>query len=124
MCVCAPPPKHTRTPPQKNTPNRDKWAITCDHPNFAGTGNPDTGAAFWGAPDLDHANPLLREALAHWLQHLHVGVGFKGAARVLARCCAGVRGGGDGYDEFFVMMIMKMMMMCACDYYCSRYYKN
>ena len=39
------------------------WAITSDDPEFGGQGNPDTGADFWAAPDLDHANPKLREAL-------------------------------------------------------------
>lgn len=36
------------------------------------------GEDFWGAPDLDHTNPHLREALVHWLQHLRDNVGFKG----------------------------------------------
>jgi hypothetical protein len=36
------------------------------------------GEDFWGAPDLDHTNPHLREALVHWLQHLRDNIGFKG----------------------------------------------
>lgn len=31
-----------------------------------------------GAPDLDHTNPHLREALVHWMQHLRDNVGFRG----------------------------------------------
>lgn len=37
-----------------------------------------SGADFGGAPDLDHANPELREALCHWLQHLKRDIGFEG----------------------------------------------
>lgn len=31
-----------------------------------------------GAPDLDHTNPHLREALVHWMQHLRDNVGYRG----------------------------------------------
>jgi hypothetical protein len=31
-----------------------------------------------GAPDLDHTNSHLREALTHWMQHLRDNVGFTG----------------------------------------------
>eukprot|EP00877_Chromochloris_zofingiensis_P005318 jgi/Chrzof1/14788/Cz09g16070.t1 len=55
-----------------------RWAITCNDHEFGGQGNPDTGADFGGAPDLDHANPELREALCHWLQHLKRDIGFEG----------------------------------------------
>ncbi|KAF8061950.1 AMY1.2 [Scenedesmus sp. PABB004] len=55
-----------------------QWAITSDDKEFGGQGNRDTGDDFWGAPDLDHANPHLREALVHWLQHLRDNVGFTG----------------------------------------------
>mmetsp|Transcript_27047 Transcript_27047/g.80210 ORF Transcript_27047/g.80210 Transcript_27047/m.80210 type:complete len:514 (-) Transcript_27047:319-1860(-) len=58
--------------------NWDAWAITCDDPVFNGTGNPDTGEDFHGAPDLDHANPHLRECLTHWMEYLAKGVGFCG----------------------------------------------
>ncbi|KAF6262946.1 glycoside hydrolase superfamily [Scenedesmus sp. NREL 46B-D3] len=55
-----------------------QWAITCDDHEFGGQGNKDTGDDFWGAPDLDHTNSHLREALVHWLQHLRDNVGFTG----------------------------------------------
>mmetsp|Transcript_16212 Transcript_16212/g.38421 ORF Transcript_16212/g.38421 Transcript_16212/m.38421 type:complete len:378 (-) Transcript_16212:11-1144(-) len=56
----------------------DKWAITSDDPKFNGTGNPDSGADFEGAPDLDHHNPELRAALKDWLNWLHRDIGFCG----------------------------------------------
>ncbi|WIA40821.1 hypothetical protein OEZ86_004498 [Tetradesmus obliquus] len=55
-----------------------KWAITGNDPVFGGSGNPDTGDDYGPAPDLDHANPELREALKHWLQHLQQDIGFRG----------------------------------------------
>eukprot|EP00879_Flechtneria_rotunda_P030447 GHRR01033080.1.p1 GENE.GHRR01033080.1~~GHRR01033080.1.p1 ORF type:complete len:219 (+),score=42.37 GHRR01033080.1:447-1103(+) len=55
-----------------------QWAITGNDHEFGGQGNPDTGDDFWGAPDLDHTNSHLREALTHWLQHLRENVGFTG----------------------------------------------
>lgn len=36
------------------------------------------GEDFWGAPDLDHTNPHLREALVHWMQHLRDNIGYRG----------------------------------------------
>lgn len=57
---------------------RGKWAITCNDPNFQGSGNPDTGDDYGPAPDLDHANPELREALKEWLAWLKSDIGFSG----------------------------------------------
>jgi alpha-amylase len=36
------------------------------------------GDDYGPAPDLDHANPELREALKHWLQYLQDDIGFRG----------------------------------------------
>eukprot|EP00878_Enallax_costatus_P012740 GHUV01013304.1.p1 GENE.GHUV01013304.1~~GHUV01013304.1.p1 ORF type:complete len:368 (+),score=80.23 GHUV01013304.1:345-1448(+) len=55
-----------------------RWAIVCNDHEFGGQGQHDTGDDFWGAPDLDHANPHLREALTHWLKHLRDNIGFCG----------------------------------------------
>jgi len=55
-----------------------KWAITCNDPIFGGTGNPDTGDDYGAAPDLDHANPELREALKEWMGWLADDIGFRG----------------------------------------------
>jgi alpha-amylase len=55
-----------------------RWAITADDPHFGGEGNPDSGADFDGAPDLDHHNPQLRDALVDWLSWLRDEFGFAG----------------------------------------------
>jgi len=55
----------------------DKWAITSDDPKFGGRGNPDSGADFEGAPDLDHRNQDLRLALVDWLAWLREDFGFE-----------------------------------------------
>jgi len=55
-----------------------KWAITSNDPSFKGTGNPDTGDDYGPAPDLDHANPELRAALADWMGWLQTEIGFSG----------------------------------------------
>eukprot|EP00878_Enallax_costatus_P000599 GHUV01000700.1.p1 GENE.GHUV01000700.1~~GHUV01000700.1.p1 ORF type:complete len:487 (+),score=102.77 GHUV01000700.1:167-1627(+) len=55
-----------------------KWAITGNDPMFGGTGNPDTGDDYGPAPDLDHANPDLRQALKDWLAWLQQDIGFEG----------------------------------------------
>jgi alpha-amylase len=55
-----------------------RWAITADDPHFGGQGNPDSGADFEGAPDLDHHNPELRAALVDWLVWLRDEFGFAG----------------------------------------------
>jgi glycosidase len=45
------------------------------------------GEDFWGAPDLDHTNPHLREALVHWMQHLRDNVGYRGWRFDFAKVC-------------------------------------
>lgn len=66
---------------------RGRWAITCNDAEFGGQGNKDTGDDFWGAPDLDHTNPHLREALVHWLQHLRDNIGYRGWRFDFAKVC-------------------------------------
>lgn len=89
-----------------------QWAITCDDPAFKGKGNPvrlfavyssarlplilplpsarqDTGDDYEAAPDLDHLNPDLRQALKDWMAWLVWDVGFEGWRLDFARGYAG-----------------------------------
>eukprot|EP00898_Chlorokybus_atmophyticus_P001198 jgi/Chlat1/2079/Chrsp17S02811 len=54
------------------------WAVVCDDAEYCGTGNPDTGERFGGAPDLDHANAALRNYIAKFLNWLKEEIGFEG----------------------------------------------
>lgn len=59
-----------------NKVNWGKWAVV--EGDFGGTGNKDSGEDFHAAPDLDHENPELRNALISWLCFLKGHVGFSG----------------------------------------------
>jgi alpha-amylase len=56
----------------------DQSAIAGSDHEFGGKGHPDTGADFWGAPDIDHTKDFVREGLTGWLRWLREEVGFEG----------------------------------------------
>ncbi|CAG9460728.1 unnamed protein product [Pedinophyceae sp. YPF-701] len=58
--------------------NWGKWAITGDDPDFGGQGNPDTGEDYGPAPDLDHLNEDLQNAIIRWLTWLRDDFGAVG----------------------------------------------
>lgn len=90
-----------------------QWAITGDDPEFGGQGNPDTGADYGPAPDLDHMNPHLRACLIDWLIFLRDYIGFGGwrfdfvkgyAARYTNEYCQETVGSVFNVGEYWVDM--------------------
>jgi len=55
-----------------------EFAIVGDHPVFPGKGGDDSGDTIDIAPDLDHSNEEIREAIVEWLNWLKEDIGFSG----------------------------------------------
>lgn len=54
------------------------WAITCNDPDFNGSGSQDSGSDYGPSPDLDLSNPKVQEGILDWLFWMEKYVGFQG----------------------------------------------
>lgn len=64
------------TTPSGRKINWGSYAIVNDDPTFEGTGSSDSGDSIAIAPDLDHENPEIRDALVEWMRWLQTEIGF------------------------------------------------
>ena len=83
------------------------WAITCDDPDYRGTGFADSGDNYHAAPDLDHRNPELRDSLKRWMGWLTHRVGFGGLRFDF------VRGYAPEYTEEYIRAALDEDSFCV-----------
>jgi len=86
-----------------------EFAIVGDHPVFPGKGGDDSGDTIDIAPDLDHSNEEIREAIVEWLNWLKEDIGFSGYRFDY------VRGYAREYAREYVLRTVGLEAFCVAE---------
>ena len=86
-----------------------EFAIVGDHPVFPGKGGDDSGDTIDIAPDLDHSNEEIREAIVEWLNWLKEDIGFSGYRFDY------VRGYASEYAREYVLRTVGLEAFCVAE---------